>query len=218
MSTNPLIWVAALLTLCIYSFLYKDNPFYKVAEHILVGVSAGYYLVYYWYQSVWPDAVRPLFQGHLMALIPTVLGLLFFFRFAPRFSWLARWSIAWMIGSSSGMAIPAMLQARILRQMHGTIEPILTREAWGAFVQSPGWETTTALIFAPVMVIGVLCTLSYFYFSAEHKGSLGRAAKVGIYFLMIGFGASFGYTVMARISLLIGRIQFLLVDWLGVLK
>jgi len=35
---------------------------------------------------------------------------------------------------------------------------------------------------------------------------------------MIGFGASFGMTVMARISLLIGRIQFLVNDVLGLLK
>ena len=39
------IWVSALLTLAIYSFLYKDNPFYKLAEHIFVGVSTGYLLV-----------------------------------------------------------------------------------------------------------------------------------------------------------------------------
>ena len=31
---------------------------------------------------------------------------------------------------------------------------------------------------------------------------------------MISFGASFGYTVMARVSLLLGRFQFLLGDWL----
>ena len=35
---------------------------------------------------------------------------------------------------------------------------------------------------------------------------------------MVGFGASFGYTVMARISLFIGRLQFLLGDWLGIIK
>jgi len=33
-------WVAAFLTLSIFSFLYKDNPFYKFAEHLMVGVSA----------------------------------------------------------------------------------------------------------------------------------------------------------------------------------
>jgi len=38
------VWIAAGLTLCVFSFLYKDNPFYKFAEHLFVGVSAGYYI------------------------------------------------------------------------------------------------------------------------------------------------------------------------------
>ena len=64
-----------------------------------------------------------------------------------------------------------------------------------------------------LIVIGVICGVIYFFFSKEHKGLFGGLAKVGIWVLMIGFGASFGYTVMARISLLIGRAQFLYYDW-----
>ena len=65
-----------------------------------------------------------------------------------------------------------------------------------------------------VLVAGVLSTLVYFFFSKEHKGFIGAGAKLGIWYLMVAFGAAFGYTVMARISLLIGRMQFLLGDWL----
>jgi hypothetical protein len=54
----------------------------------------------------------------------------------------------------------------------------------------------------------------YFFFSREHKGALGATARVGITFIMVAFGASFGFTVMARISLLIGRFYFLLHNWL----
>ena len=56
--------------------------------------------------------------------------------------------------------------------------------------------------------------LFYFFFSVEHKGVSGGISKVGIWFLMVSFGASFGYTVMGRVSLLIGRVQFLIYDWL----
>ncbi len=35
-------------------------------------------------------------------------------------------------------------------------------------------------------------------------------ARTGIVFLMISFGAAFGYTVMARMSLLIGRLTDLI--------
>ena len=63
-----------------------------------------------------------------------------------------------------------------------------------------------------MILVGVLCGLAYFYFSKEHTGVFGGAATIGIWVLMVGFGASFGYTVMARISLFIQRVQFL-GDW-----
>jgi hypothetical protein len=65
------------------------------------------------------------------------------------------------------------------------------------------------------LVVGVICTLIYFFFSIEHKGTIGRMSYVGILYLMTFFGASFGYMMMGRISLLIGRMRFLLLDWLG---
>jgi len=40
------IWMGAFVTFAIYSFLYKDNPFYKIAEQIFVGLSAGYWFIY----------------------------------------------------------------------------------------------------------------------------------------------------------------------------
>ncbi len=52
-----------------------------------------------------------------------------------------------------------------------------------------------------LLVFGLLGTLAYFFFSMKHIGALGGLARVGIVFLMVGFGASFGYTVMSRVSL-----------------
>ena len=75
-----------------------------------------------------------------------------------------------------------------------------------------------AITLNAVSVVGVFATLVYFFFSKEHKGLLGGTAKLGIWFLMVAFGASFGYTVMARVSLLIGRLTFLLRDWLHLIE
>ena len=58
-----------------------------------------------------------------------------------------------------------------------------------------------------ILFIGTITGLIYFFFSTEHKGTIGILSRIGIYFLMIKFGASFGYAVMGRISLLIGRID-----------
>ena len=68
-----------------------------------------------------------------------------------------------------------------------------------------------------VIVSGVLGGLVYFFFSKEHTGLFGKASRYGIWILMLTFGASFGYTVMGRISLLVGRLTFLFEDWAGII-
>ena len=214
-STSILTWVAAILTIGIFSFLWKDNPFYKFCEHLFVGVSVGYTISLTWYNSVYPDLFDPLFLQpfsvvslgrKLLLIIPLILGLCYFCRFIPKVSWLIRFPMAFVLGWGSGVVIPAMLQTNVLKQMQGTF---LTP---GIFAR---WDT---LLWAIISFVGIVCSVLYFFFSKEHKGALKLASETGIVFLMVGFGASFGYTVMARMSLLIGRFQFILRDWLGVIK
>ncbi len=192
--------IAAFLTLCIFSFLYKDNPFYKFAEYLLVGISVGFFLVTAINTTVLPKLILPLFkQGNLIYLIPGILGLLMFTRFSSKLSWLSRISLALVIGAGAGVSIPAVMQAQIMAQMGATM-------------------VSLASINGIIIVLAISTTLIYFFFSKEHKGWLGGTAKIGIWFLMIFFGATFGYTVMSRVSLLIGRMQFLLADVLGIIK
>jgi len=204
-STDPWIWLGAILTLMIFSFLFKDNPFYKFGEHLFVGVANGYYIALYWHNSLRPNLVEPLSQGQLIYLIPLLLGLMYFARFIPKISWLVRIPIGFMIGWSAGVSIPATFQAFVLKQLEGTI------------ITPSSFTNAASGIWAAIILVGVVCTVVYFYFSKEHKGILKPTARLGIIFIMIGFGASFGYTVMARVSLLIGRIQFLLGPWLGLI-
>lgn len=214
-TTDVLTWVAAVLTLGIFSFLWKDNPFYKFCEHLFVGVAAGYTICVTWFNSVRPDLFEPLFLKPLSAVsvgqkillvIPLVFGICYFCRFIPKVSWLIRFPMAFVLGWASGVAIPAVFQANIMKQMQGTF---LTP---GIFAR---WDV---FLWALISFVGVVCSVLYFFFSREHKGALKLASETGIVFLMVGFGASFGYTVMARMSLLIGRLQFLLRDWLGVIR
>src|SRR5262249_756874 len=199
------------LTLGIFSFLYRDNPVYKFCEHLFVGVSAGYYVVLTMTSSVWPDMIEPLFKhfsanSNYLLLIPLFLSILLFSRFFPRGDWLSRWPIAFILGVYPALRITGFGQGDVVEQIHGTILPL-----W-----LPGDPGTT--IGNLLLIIGLLCTLIFFFFSKEHKGALGGAARLGVYFLMVSFGASYGYTVMARVSLLIGRVMFLLDNWLGVLR
>ncbi|MEO0231570.1 MAG: hypothetical protein ABIM49_04000 [candidate division WOR-3 bacterium] len=204
-SLNPWIWIAAILTIAIFSFLYKDNPLYKFAEHLLVGVTVGYYINIYWHNAAYPYIIKPLFlEKQFLTLIPFMFAILYFSILIPKYSYFIRYPIGFLLGALNGMAISPEFKEAILVQVKDTI--------------LPPFSFSLEFFNSLIIFIGTLCVLIYFFFSLEHKGVLKGFSRIGIIFLMIGFGASFGYTVMARISLLIGRIIFLLKDWLGIIR
>lgn len=205
---NLWLTAAALMTMFTLSFLYKDNPFYKLAEHLVVGVSAGYFTMLLVVTSLWPKLVDPLKAGNLWYIIPGILGIMMYFRFSKSRSWVARYPIAIYIGIGTGLSLVVEMQARIIEQLNATIGMGTTLRAGTA----AGTLTTLDTVNSLIILVGIVCGLAYFYFSKEHKGWFGGAANIGIWILMVGFGASFGYTVMARISLFIQRVQFL-GDW-----
>lgn len=215
-SVEFMLWTtaAALLTLFTFSFLYKDNPLYKIAEHLVVGVSAGYFVIILYYNGLRPNLFNHLFVENtwipkfdqLWYIVPLILGLLMYFRFSRKLSWISRYPIAFYMGIATGLAIPLEMKNRVVQQIYGTAVKLGFDYSAGGFLGVPQgyWDI--------LIVVLTVCSLIYFFFSKEHKGMFGGMAKVGIYTLMIGFGASFGYTVMARISLFIQRVQFLR-DW-----
>ncbi|MBN1233132.1 MAG: hypothetical protein JXA60_07260 [Candidatus Coatesbacteria bacterium] len=201
--------IAGLLTLFVYSFLYKDNPFYRLAEHLVVGVSLGFGFVYSFQQIFIPFCWNPLMEGHYDVLIPALIGLMWWPRFIPKWAWLSRYPIALTMGFFSGFSIPNTIQASILVQVQHTMLNFAGTSPYGG--------SQALYIFNQIVIfIGVFSVLIYFYFSKPHKGALGHISKIGIWYLMIGFGATFGFTVMGRISLLIGRLQFIITDWLQI--
>jgi hypothetical protein len=78
------------------------------------------------------------------------------------------------------------------------------------------WSALGVPLGGLLILLGTVSVLYYFFFSLE-RGPVGKVvSKIGVLFLMVSFGASFGYTVMGRISLFIDRAQFLLGAWLGI--
>ena len=197
-------WVAVGLTLFIFSFLYKDNPLFKLGEHLYVGISVGYSVVVVWFtvfiRLVWQEIAK----GNYEPLIPVVIGLLIWTRFVPKIAWLSRLAFAFVVGFGSGVAIPRTISSYILKQIEDTVNPLVTMTAGGISLNLDLANPQSG-INTIVLLIGVVSVLFYFFFSVEHSGAGYVAARTGVYFLMIGFGAAFGYTVMSRMSLLIGR-------------
>ena len=225
------VWLSVFLTISIFSFLYMDNPFYKAAEHIFIGISSGYWAaMYYWTQiqpnlfgRLWPkidansdqsffdsawyivyDSFSFVYsnafpeggidKGHemnLVYIIPLFLGIFMLLRIFPKISWIGRWSLAYVVGLAAGLRMYGFLNSNILAQIKGSALPLFDDVA----------TTFNSLL----IIVGTLSGLFYFFFSKAHTGIFGKIGKVGIYFLMVSFGASFGFAVMGRISLLIGR-------------
>lgn len=189
---GELIWttIGVILTLCVFSFLIKDNPFYKFAERLVAGVAAGYWtMLLYW--TNFQDKVVDTMTTHQWAyIIPILLGIGMWTRFSKNYSWISRYSIAFYIGISTGVSIPVFMYTAIFKQMSATIIP---------------FDSVTNIL----VIVGVLCALFYFFFSQAHTGVFGIASKIGIYILMIGFGAGFGLTVMGRVALLVQRVIYM---------
>jgi len=141
MSLANYIWFtfAVFATLAIFSFLYKDNPFYKFAEHLVVGVSAGYFVIILWHNSLVPNLFQRLADGDWYFLwlnssapwylIPALLGVMMWTRFSKQYSWVSRWPMALYIGISTGIAIPLEMKNRVNEQLLATMVSI----DWGNF-------------------------------------------------------------------------------------
>jgi len=192
-------WVSAGLTIAIFSFLYKDNPFFKIAEHLYLGAGMGWLFQVSVY-SVWgPKIWEPISKGDWVVIIPSIMGITLLTQFIPKLSWISRYGFTFIMGYGSGLAIPATLSTDFMNQILGTVQPLSLMSTM----------TPLAIFDSLLVAFGVICVLFYFFFSVEHKGHFKKVSNIGIYFLMVYFGASFGNTVMARFSLLYGRFDSL---------
>lgn len=194
-STDIGVWIGALATIGIYSVLIKDNPFYKMVEHIFVGASAGIAVVV-GINTFKNTAWSPMIQGKYSLIIPMIGGLLLYTRYFEKFSWLNRISLSFLMGTGAGVAMRGAVESQIVGQLSATMVSLNNFDAW-------------------IVFLGTIFSLSYFFLTYQRGKVMGYASKIGRYFMMAAFGAAFGNTIMGRVSIAIGRFQFLLLRWLG---
>jgi len=206
------VWVAAFLTIAVFSFLYKDNPVLRFAESLFAGVSLGYYVTVAVDQTLKPNLFLPLsksFAENGDLLVAGVLGALLYMRYVPRIGWVARYGLAVYVSYYIGVEFTRKIPGEVMPQMARTIQPLnqWSFASLSAFLTSPSFLSLLA-------IVGTYSVLVYFFFSREQGPVTKRISRVGVWFLMVSFGAAFGFTVMGRVALLIGRLNFLLLDWL----
>ncbi len=206
--------ISFLLTLMVLSYLIGDNPFFRVAVYLFIGVSAGYAAAIAWHQVLVPRLVTPLLTGslgvRLMAAIPLVLGLLLLFKLSPRNSHLGNLPMAFLVGVGAAVAVGGAIMGTIIPQTQASMNALK--------ISGSGQFWLERLSEGIVMLVGTLATLVYFSFGAKATASGPQRGKfinglgwLGQVFIAITFGVLFAGVFMAAMTALIERLNFIVV-------
>lgn len=197
------------LTLVVLSRIVGDNPLFRAAQYLFVGVALGYAFVVVYFQVLRPAVIQvvvsrdnPLLVG--LRLAPFVLGLLLLPRIAGRqsFSWLANIPLALLFGVGAALALGGAFVGTLLPQLLDT-------------ARAPGAEPLQ-VVGSVLLAFGVIVTLMYFYFTVPPTTGGGRivaaGAQIGRWLLMVAFGFFFAGALLTYITALNERLEFI-VTW-----
>ena len=192
------IWTSLLLTLAIFSYpLFRENRLYRFAEHTTVAFALAILTLGTIDALIRGPVLPSIIEGKILIVVPVILGLAMYSQLFPKYSWVSRYPIAILVGSSIGLGMASIIIPRITSQVISTISSPATGGVmdWFNFVY---------------IAIGTMCSILYFLLTYEHKGPLEHPTRLGRLFIMLGLGALFGNTVLYRMSMLSSRVKFLL--------
>jgi hypothetical protein len=204
--------ISFLLTLMVLSYLIGDNPLFRIAIYIFIGVSAGYVAAVAWHQVLYPRLVLPLLSAslgeRLLLIIPLVLALLLLLKLSSRTASLGTLPMAFLVGVGAAVAIGGAVMGTIFPQ---------TQASMNVFNLATAGQYRLERIFEGVfLLVGTVTTLVYFNFSAKataagpQRGKLVRLFSwVGQIFIAITFGVLFAGVFMAALTALIERLNFI---------
>jgi len=226
-------WLVCFFTLAVFSFLYRDNPFYKTAEHAFVGLGTAFFTLQYWKEGIWEPVVvymrersdemdvsgavyslggMDISPGLAIGLriIPLLLGLMLLWRLFSTSSWAPRWPLAIMVGVYAALKMTGETQSKLVVLLAEAMTPLTDPEkvGWSEWTNIEQWDvffTFSKVVF----FVGLFCALGHFLFTYKRTPLLAGVSRIGVITLMITFGSMFGFTVLGRIALLIERVDSL---------
>ena len=201
--------VGAVLTLLIFSYLLGDNPLYRLALHLFIGALVGYSLGIVLRDILLGTVLAQLLTNPLAVVFPLVLGILLLFKGFPRQAYVGNFSVAYLVGVGTAVALSGALVGTLVPQIGAT-----GRALSPASLQS----SRTGLLDGLLIIVGTTCTLLGFAFTAQRERGVGGvwarvtklAARVGRVFTIFAFGVAFAGALTASLSIFIGRIQYLI--------
>lgn len=199
-SSDISIWIAAFFTITIMSYAFRDNPLFKFAERTFIAAVIGHAVVM-GVNSLTQFGFDKVQAGNVAYVVPIIVGITIFSRYHAKYYWLSRYGMAALVGIGVGLSLRTVPQANIVSQL------------------------VKAVTLGDNILLGILTAVTtftvilHFTFTVKkvHEGPQLALPQLGRYLMLIAFGAAFGNTVMTRMNLLIGRLIFLLRDWLGLM-
>lgn len=188
--------VPFLLTIFIYTYLVKDNVFFRLAEHLAVGATAGH-IVLTGIGYITNSGINPLMKGRVNLIIPIILGLCVFGVLKKEYAYISRYPTAILAGIGTGIGVRGVIKASLVDQVISTIR---IPKAFGA----------ADMFNYALGIIIVITTVSYFIFTREHKGALGYSAVIGRCFILAGLGIGYVAFLQGRNTQLISRLIFII--------
>jgi len=204
------------LTLLIFSYLIGDNPLFRIAVYLFIGVASGYAATVVWHYVLIPKLFQPMQSSDanqlLFAIIPLILCVSLLTKLSPRISWVGNFAMAILVGVGAAAAVGGAVLGTLIPQSQAAMDALDFRSAGG------GSLSFLKLIEGIVMLAGTVFTLGYFQFSAGRApdGAPKRnilfegVAWVGRIFIAITFGVLFAGVYMAALTALIERLSSIL--------
>lgn len=212
------VFLGGIVTLGLYSMLYRENPIYRLFEHLFLGLTAGYLVVTAWtdvLSTQWYDPI--VHQGKWLWLWVLPLAVMAYFVFSKRNGWISRIPLVILGGFAAGQMFQGFVSQYFpqIRNSFKSLKPTVMSLQNPA--PSPDTLSISGAINNAIFMVTLLCVLVYFLFSFEQKNKGIRGmSRLGRWLIMIGFGAIFGSTIMTRFALLVDRMYFVLVEWLNI--
>ncbi|MCC6953176.1 MAG: hypothetical protein IT290_03570 [Deltaproteobacteria bacterium] len=213
------VFIAGIATLAAYSFLIRENPVYRIFEHFYIGIAAAITTMAAVKAFLWPKVIKPMFglditmypdgtpitpydPTVLWYIFPLSFGMLYYFILSPRRAWLAQIVIGFSLGASAGYAFKGIFN-EMLPQIYDSFRPV--------YVEGSPGKSISNIIF----LITLLASMSCFFLTFRQRpgGAGEKFSRLGRWLLMGCFGSFFGATIMARMALLVERLQFLIDSW-----
>ena len=204
--------VGLILTLLIFSYLIGDNPLFRLATYLFIGVSSGYAAAAIWHYVLIPKLFNPLRSSDptqlLLAVIPFFLCFTLFKNLPRRTFGTENSARAILAGGGAATALGGAALGTLIPQSLAAMDMFDLRGLDRA-------QAFARLVQGAIMLAGTVAALGYFQFSASRApdGTPKRnaffegVAWLGKVFIAITFGTLFAGVYMAALTAMIERLS-----------